>query len=201
MRFNQTLLNLALLMIAVNVSFSSFAEINSDSNETKQHDLSRYSEEIREIQAQVRANMVTFKETDGYQRMKKQTVSVLSDNNATLFDNEEAKDEALVFVSMSMPREAVKQWMTEAAKLDVSINIRGLVAETLPKSILFIQKLIGENKNIGGLNIDPTLFDEYGIEKVPAVVLRRKNNTFDVVYGTSSISEALTVIKNEGSSS
>lgn len=104
--------------------------------------------------------------------------------------------EVIVFVSFSMPEFALKTWMKEASTYDASVNIRGLIGNNFPVTIQTIQKLVKEDNNQGGINIDPVLFETYGVDKIPAVVVRQMpNQAFDVVYGTSSIREALQIME------
>lgn len=108
------------------------------------------------------------------------------------------QDEIIAFVSFSMPEAAIKQWVAETNDYKASLNIRGLVENSMPKTMTKLQKLIKENKNQGGINIDPELFESYGIKKVPAVIVRKghdENSPFDIVYGTSSIKEALLLMQ------
>lgn len=105
--------------------------------------------------------------------------------------------EIIAFVSFSMPRESIKQWLGEAELYGASLNIRGLIENSMPKTMTRLQQLIDENHNQGGINIDPELFELYGIQKVPAVIVRQhpgEDSPFDIVYGTSSIKEALQLI-------
>ena len=106
--------------------------------------------------------------------------------------------EIITFVSFSMPNHAIKQWINEAYQCGASVNIRGLIENSMPKTMATLQQLIAENDNQGGINIDPELFDLYGIQKVPAVVVRQNKSEegdFDIIYGTSSIKEALLSMK------
>lgn len=105
-------------------------------------------------------------------------------SNSLVFAN--TRPEVIVFVSFSMPSTAIKLWMKEAITYDASVNIRGLIGNQFPQTMATVQKLINENDNQGGINT-----------KVPAVVVRQtpQNNAFDVVYGTSSIKEALEIIR------
>lgn len=102
--------------------------------------------------------------------------------------------EIIAFLSFSMPNHAIKQWINEAYQCGASVNIRGLIENSMPKTMATLQQLIAENDNQGGINIDPELFELYGIQKVPAVVVcqnKSKEGDFDIIYGTSSIKEAL----------
>lgn len=108
------------------------------------------------------------------------------------------KPEVIAFVSFSMPEHAIRAWMKEAVEHDASINIRGLIGDNMPHTLEILQKFIQDNNNRGGINIDPVLFDVYGIDKVPAVVVRKygsPDSPFDIVYGTSTIKEALRIIQ------
>lgn len=101
----------------------------------------------------------------------------------------------LVFVSFSMPRSALVSILKQSQKHNAEIILRGLKENSLPKTVAEISNLIKESKVQAGFQIDPNLFDEYKIEKVPAIVKSNGDN-FDVVYGLANIEDALYVFKS-----
>ncbi len=154
---------------------ASFAEI------TPSGALALYGNEIESLKKNIEQNLKRDLATQD-------TQSSIDTNN---------KGEIIAFVSFSMPQESIKQWMGEADLYGASLNIRGLIENSMPKTMIKLQQLIAENHNQGGINIDPELFELYGIEKVPAVIVRQysgEDSPFDIVYGTSSIKEALLLI-------
>jgi len=105
----------------------------------------------------------------------------------------EMKSDVIVFISFSMPKESIKGWMNEAAKINAPVVIRGLVNNSFRETLNRVNELTGDNK--GGVQIDPMLFREYKVSQVPAVVVRNAND-HDVVYGDAHLDYALqTVIK------
>ncbi len=101
----------------------------------------------------------------------------------------------LVFVSFSMPKSALVGILKQSQKYNAEIILRGLKENSLPKTVAEISNLIKESKVQAGFQIDPNLFDEYKIEKVPAIVKSNGDN-FDVVYGLANIEDALYVFKS-----
>lgn len=104
--------------------------------------------------------------------------------------------EVLVFVSFSMPRAALKSLLRESVRYNATVIIQGLVENSLPKTFVKINELIVDLRSNGGVQIDPNLFNEYKIIKVPAIVVGDSAN-FDIVYGLASIKEALQIFKNK----
>jgi type-F conjugative transfer system pilin assembly protein TrbC len=109
----------------------------------------------------------------------------------------------LVFVSFSMPKEALKSLLIQSSQYNAAIIIQGLVDNSLPKTLSKMAALMKETNNQGGLQIDPNLFDEYKINSVPAIVLVQsdKENNFDLVYGLANIKDALEIFRFNNKSS
>ena len=107
------------------------------------------------------------------------------------------KNEILIFISFSMPNEAIKQLLAESSKYKASLIIQGLVENSLPKTLTKSAELIKSANNQGGIQVDPNLFAKYKIKKVPAFVIKAHNRSdpeeFHVVYGLSNIDQAMEV--------
>lgn len=101
----------------------------------------------------------------------------------------------LVFVSFSMPKSALVSILKQSQKHNTEVILRGLKENSLPKTVAEISNLIKESKVQAGFQINPNLFDEYKIDKVPAIVKIHDGN-FDVVYGLANIEDALYVFKS-----
>ena len=92
-----------------------------------------------------------------------------------------------VFVSFSMPDITLKRLVIQAARIDASLILRGLVDDSMGKTKDKITRLMeadefGQTNIKGGFAIDPTLFQRFDITQVPAFVLTtipvaRCNNT------------------------
>jgi conjugal transfer pilus assembly protein TrbC len=101
-----------------------------------------------------------------------------------------AREAPMVFVSFSMPKDALLQWLQQANTVGAHVIIRGLVDNSFQKTAKVIADLIGDRPY--GFQIDPTLFTKFSIDKVPAVVIQDEStNQFDVIYGNTSLNYAL----------
>lgn len=81
-----------------------------------------------------------------------------------------------VFVSFSMPEITLKRLLSQAARIDASLILRGLVDDDLGKTKEKIVRLMeadaqGKTRIKGGFAIDPTLFERFAITQVPSFVL------------------------------
>jgi len=101
-----------------------------------------------------------------------------------------------VFVSFSMPETLLIQTFREAEQLNLPVYIKGLHQNSMK---LTAQKIMEYTKEVPSLSlqIDPTLFDKYGINQVPAIV-SDNGQVFDVIYGNLKLKEALKRIIDEG---
>ncbi len=104
----------------------------------------------------------------------------------------------MIFASFSMPTDSLKGWMRDAQKYHAAIMIRGLVDNSFKATVQKMTELTGDNQ--GGLQIDPTQFQRFHIDKVPAVVVVKDPNCnpdehckdeYDVIYGDVHLNYAL----------
>ena len=104
----------------------------------------------------------------------------------------------MVFVSLSMPKAALAQWVHQAGLIGAPLVLRGFVDNSLSKTKAAISKKLG--KNITGFVINPNAFEQYHIQTVPAlVVLNEQNQTqYDVVYGNVNLFSLLKIIEDNG---
>lgn len=113
------------------------------------------------------------------------------------------KGDVLIFVSFSMPEKSVQQWFEQAKKIHAPLVLRGLVHDSLQDTQARLTPFMSSNEGGGaGIIIDPRLFTEYGITRVPAVVVRNTSQAcldetcthtypFHVVYGDVGLDAAL----------
>lgn len=116
----------------------------------------------------------------------------------------------LVAVSFSMPEQSLKQWLYQARHYQVPVVIRGLVDHSFKRTYQRLHKLTDEDGRLtNGVQLDPTVFRRFGIERVPAVVaVHRSQDTspaghqspaaYDVVYGDVSLQRALRALAEQG---
>lgn len=120
-----------------------------------------------------------------------------------------ARGHLLIFVSSSMPTESLVQWLQEAQLLQAPVLLRGVVNQSLANTLTWIQPLLAQAGNAGGIAIDPVAFETYGITTVPAVVISNdpaacysnalcKAPPFDVVAGNGSLKAACEIIADKG---
>lgn len=102
----------------------------------------------------------------------------------------------LIFASFSMPKESLEQWLHEASIVGAPVILRGFVGSSLKDTALAIQQLEGGKQH--GMQIDPTLYQRFNIEKVPAVVEIQPDCLrddacvdFNILYGNASLHYAL----------
>ena len=93
----------------------------------------------------------------------------------------------IVFVSFSMPPELLWDYQQQIRIYGGRMVIRGLVSNSFKNTI---QKMkIDENRTLT-LDINPKLFEEYGVKQVPTIVISN-NQCFDKFTGSVSISHVL----------
>lgn len=103
-----------------------------------------------------------------------------------------ASPAAQVFVSFSMPPQLLRQTLIDSAHLHIPAILNGLHHNSMKETAL---KVMALSQNIPGLNlqIDPTQFERFGINKVPALIVSN-GDQFDVIYGNLPLREALSRI-------
>ena len=115
--------------------------------------------------------------------------------------DEQNASNVIIFISFSMPKESIKGWLDEAAKIHAPVVIRGLVNNSFKETLKCMNTLMSDNK--GGLQLDPTLFRQFQVSKVPAVVVRKSiqcspnqscMNDYDIVYGDVHLDYALQAV-------
>lgn len=93
------------------------------------------------------------------------------------FSHDDSNPRPLIFISFSMPESSLRSLLTEAARTDSPLVLRGLVDNSMKRTVARLGELLGtkDGDTTGAptpsLAIDPTLFERFGIHKVPAFVL------------------------------
>ncbi len=84
----------------------------------------------------------------------------------------------LVFVSFSMPEASLRSLLAEAARVESPVVLRGLVDNSIKRTVARLGELLGTGNSsettsepTPSLAIDPTLFERFGVDKVPTFVL------------------------------
>ncbi len=115
----------------------------------------------------------------------------------------------LVFVSFSMPRQSLEEYLRDAKKIHASVIIRGLIDNSFQKTFLVIANLV-KTSGGEGVELNPLWFKRFGIKEVPAVVIVPEGSAcfkqdicsnetdFDVMKGDITLAAALKIIRDKG---
>ena len=76
--------------------------------------------------------------------------------------------EVIVFMSLSVPAAAWREWSREAARIGAPLVLRGVTKESLKATVKRVGAYLDES---GGAAIDPRLFRLFAIDVVPAVAV------------------------------
>ena len=101
-----------------------------------------------------------------------------------------------VFVSFSMPKALLQDTLRECAELNIPAYLNGLHHDSMQETALNVMALSARIPNLN-LNLDPTLFERFNIQQVPAIVVS-DGKSFDVIYGNLSIREGLARMEGRG---
>jgi conjugal transfer pilus assembly protein TrbC len=94
-----------------------------------------------------------------------------------------------IFVSFSMPDEALKAYYKEAEELQATLVIRGLVNNNFLETR---QKALELSINF---NIDPELFENYSIKSVPVIIEDDEFTGIKKVSGHIPLKDALELFR------
>ena len=117
----------------------------------------------------------------------------------------DAEPQVLIFVSLSMPEQSLKLWAEQADKIKAKLLLKGFVDDSLQATIDETLRIFKEPK--ADFLVHPEAFEKFNIDKVPAVVIANPDNcleddcpvpAFDVVYGDTSLEDALNKIASNG---
>ena len=117
--------------------------------------------------------------------------------------------EIIIFMSLSVPAAAWREWSVEAARIGAPLVLRGVGPQGLKTTVKRVGAHLPPN---AGAAIDPRLFRLFGIEAVPAVAVipggvppcttrgcsAEPAPPYDVVGGNIGLDAALAAIAREG---
>ncbi len=108
-----------------------------------------------------------------------------STDNLVFDPNDAQGADLMVFVSFSMPEASLNRLAMETSKVGGVLVLRGFVEDSLKKTMAASEKMT----NLGGkLQINPQLFQEYDVKRVPAyVIAKRTDGTSSCEGGTQCI--------------
>lgn len=109
---------------------------------------------------------------------------------------EKPTEGALYFVSFSIPEEGLKRMLHETRQYGIPATLRGLVNNNMKATTDAVMQLVKDGVT-DGMQIDPTLYAQYNIRSVPALVVRCQTG-FDVVRGNIRLKQALEKVAETG---
>ncbi len=98
-----------------------------------------------------------------------------ADNVPAPFSSGTGGPSLLVFISLTMPASTLTRLVDQSARAQAVLVLRGLADGSLTRTLAQVQRLIGQRRV--AVQIDPQAFDRFGIEAVPAFVLRPPGNS------------------------
>jgi conjugal transfer pilus assembly protein TrbC len=114
-------------------------------------------------------------------KARKDIEALLADPRLALSDASPADDNnlrPLIFVSFSMPEDSLRSLLSEAGRTGSPLVLRGLVDNSMQRTTARLGELLGTKngreasaESTPSLAIDPTLFERFDVDKVPAFVL------------------------------
>ncbi|EBH1864437.1 type-F conjugative transfer system pilin assembly protein TrbC [Salmonella enterica] len=103
---------------------------------------------------------------------------------------------AIYFVSLGIPREGLLLMLNDARRYNIPPTIRGLVNNDMRQTAAMMFELNKQGNDVG-VQIDPTLFTEYNIRVVPALVVTCPGH-HDVIRGSLPLRQALEKVAESG---
>jgi conjugal transfer pilus assembly protein TrbC len=103
---------------------------------------------------------------------------------------------AIYFVSLGIPREGLLPMLKDARRYNIPPTLRGLVNNDMRQTAALMFELNKEDKD-AGVQIDPTLFSQYHITTVPALVVTCPGR-YDFIRGSLPLKEALEKVAESG---
>ena len=103
---------------------------------------------------------------------------------------------AIYFVSLGIPREGLLPMLKEAQRYKIPPTLRGLINNDMRQTAAAMFELSKEDKE-AGVQIDPTLYTQYHITVVPALVVTCPGH-HDVIRGSLPLKHALEKVAESG---
>jgi len=100
--------------------------------------------------------------------------------------------------SFSVPHQSLVQAASQAEKTGAVMVLRGLVEDNWSITLRKVLAILRDSKSSPQVAIDPTLFERFKVQRVPAVVGVCDDGTVRKVYGNIPIPEALRIIEGSG---
>lgn len=175
---------------------SAAENINTSANREWLKQQENLSEQLRqhpdrqlqqELEAQIKRNPLNRSDSQFIDNL-------LSQQKAA--NQEKPTEGALYFVSFSIPEEGLKRMLHETRQYGVPATLRGLINNDMKTTTDAVLQLVKDGVT-DGIQIDPTLYSQYNIRSVPALVVRCQTG-YDVVRGNIRLKQALEKVAETG---
>lgn len=103
---------------------------------------------------------------------------------------------AVYFVSFSIPEEGLKRMLSETRRYGIPATLRGMLNNDLKATADAVLSLVKDGAT-DGVQIDPTLFSEYHVRSVPALVVFCDRG-YDIIRGNLRVKQALEKVATAG---
>ncbi|EKK3319731.1 type-F conjugative transfer system pilin assembly protein TrbC [Salmonella enterica] len=103
---------------------------------------------------------------------------------------------AVYFVSFSIPEEGLKRMLGETRRYGIPATLRGMLNNDLKATANAVLSLVKDGAT-DGVQIDPTLFSEYHVRSVPALVVFCDRG-YDIIRGNLRVKQALEKVATAG---
>ncbi|EEL0343736.1 type-F conjugative transfer system pilin assembly protein TrbC [Salmonella enterica] len=103
---------------------------------------------------------------------------------------------AVYFVSFSIPEEGLKRMLGETRRYGIPATLRGMLNNDLKATADAVLSLVKDGAT-DGVQIDPTLFSEYHVRSVPALVVFCDRG-YDIIRGNLRVKQALEKVATAG---
>ncbi|GAA0206537.1 conjugal transfer pilus assembly protein TrbC [Brevundimonas nasdae] len=137
--------------------------------------------------------------------------SAFGDAAKMMIANEDEGGALYIAVSLTMPREALRQLSADAQKAGARLVIRGLVDGSFERTLVVARQVFGQD-DLSGLAIEPQVFRAYGVDRVPTFIAATSPvqpcqdgvdcvssvTPHDRIAGNVSLAEALRQIAQRG---
>ena len=150
--------------------------------------------ELEQFQAQLKGMNITL--PPAQQNKVSQLQNEIAASQADQNSADLPTPQALYFVSLGIPEEGLLPMLADARRFGIPATLRGLLDNDFRKTASVMFELSKKDKE-AGVQIDPTLYQQYGIKAVPALVVTCQGN-YDVLYGSLPVKQALEEVVRRG---
>jgi conjugal transfer pilus assembly protein TrbC len=90
--------------------------------------------------------------------------------SGNLKDNRGSAPQFIVFVSLSMPEEALKQIIDQTSAAGGFVVFRGFPNNSVKQFVAGMSKVVSNDDQFAAIGVDPRLFRAFGVQAVPTYV-------------------------------